>query len=353
MGKIIRRIPYKSQYDDDASDFRNDCGPACVAMILNGQGINVSTNAVFRRTGAPASAYVSVSQMMRAAYTYGVNFDYFYPWDLNQLKLAIQEGKAPITLVHYGTWVKTGNTQSKFTGPHFVVVMAYDTKHIYVNDPLWWGSRRQEGELKRWTNEEFIAAWSTASKDGNRNYSGIYCTHPLPVKRFGRGGEPLEPAPPPPEETIPPQPETPPAEPEPEPPAVPAFEVDPTLKRRIFAWAAYHDVPLNDLNSRAVVTAYTDAMGDWGLRVVVHEIESSDTLPLLALKYYDDPMQWDVLVHFNGLAYNDTIHDADMLLVPEPLERPVIIPPEEIPTGGTPNYDKSMAETSTKPTRSG
>jgi predicted double-glycine peptidase len=346
MGKIIRRIPYKSQYDDDASDFRNDCGPACVAMILNGHGVNVSTNAVFRRTGAPASAYVSVSQMMRAAYTYGVNFDYFYPWDLNQLKLAVQEGKAPITLVHYGTWVKTGKTQSKFNGPHFVVIVGYDANHIYVNDPLWWGTRRYEGEHKQWTNEEFIAAWSTASKDGNRNYSGIYCTHPLPVKRFGRGGEPLEPPAPPPEEPAPPPPE-------PEEPAPPPYEVDPTLKRRIFAWAAYCDVPLNDLNSQAVVTAYTDAMGDWGLRVIVHEVEDTDTLPLLALKYYDDPMQWDVLVHFNGLTFTDTIHDSDMLLIPEPLERPVVIPPEEIPTGGTTNYDKSMAETSTKPHRSG
>ena len=353
MGKIIRRIPYKSQYDDDASDFRNDCGPACVAMILNGHGVNVSTNAVFRRTGAPASAYVSVSQMMRAAYTYGVNFDYFYPWDLEQLKSAVKAGTAPIVLVHYGTWVKTGKTQSKFTGPHFVVVVAYDDEHIYVHDPLWWGTRREEGARKQWTNEEFVAAWSTASKDGNRNYSGIYCTHPLPVKQFGPEDAPVEPLPPPPEEPTPPQPEPTPPPPEPVPPAPPPYQVDPTLKRRILAWAAYYDVPLNDLESQAVVTAYTDAMGDWGLRVIVHEIETNDTLPLLALKYYDDPMQWDVLVRFNGLTFNDTIHDTDMLLVPEPLERPVIIPPEEIPAGGTTTYDKSMAETSTKPTRSG
>lgn len=125
------------------------------------------------------------------------------------------------------------------------------------------------------------------------------------------------------------------------------------LRRRISAWAAYYDVPLNDLTSQAVVTAYMDAMGAWGERVIVHEVESTDTLPMLALRYYDDPLQWDVLVHFNGLAFNDTIHDADLLIVPEPLERPVVIPPEEIPTGGTTNYDKSMAETSSKPSRSG
>ncbi len=343
MGHIIRKIPYKSQYDDDASDYRNDCGPACVAMILNGLGKNVSTNTVFRKTGAPADAYVSVSQMMRAAYTYGIDFDYFYPWSLNDLKLAVRNGKAPIVLVHYGTWVKTGKTQSKFTGPHFVVVVAFDDKHIYVNDPLWWGTRRYEGEHKRWTNAEFEAAWSTASKDGNRNYSGIFCTHPLPVETFGIGGEPLEPPAPPPEEPAPPEP----------PPPPPPYEVDTTLKRRILAWAAFYDVPLNDLDSQAVVTAYVDAMGDWGQRVIAHEIESSDTLPLLALKYYDDPAHWDVLVHFNGLSFTDPIYDSDMLIIPEPLERPVTIPPEEIPTGGTPHHDRSMMETGSKPTRSG
>ena len=70
MGRLIPGIPYKSQSDSDARDYRNDCGPACVAMILNGVGVNVSTNAVYRRTGAGAHEYVSVSQMMNAAATY-------------------------------------------------------------------------------------------------------------------------------------------------------------------------------------------------------------------------------------------------------------------------------------------
>ena len=202
MGQIIRKIPYKSQYDEDAGQFRNDCGPACVAMVLNGLGKNVSTNAVYHRTGASANGYVSVSQMIRAAYTYKVDFDYFYPWDLNDLKLAVKAGTAPITLIHYGAWSRLGKTQNRFTGPHFVVVIGYDEKHIYVNDPLWKGERRHEGEHTRWTNEEFINAWSTASKDGNRNYSGIYCTHPLQVEEFRPGGEPDEP-PELPEETSP------------------------------------------------------------------------------------------------------------------------------------------------------
>lgn len=338
MGKIISGIPYKSQYDSDAGKFRNDCGPACVSMILNGLGKNVSTNAVYHRTGASANGYVSVSQMIRAAYTYKVKFEYFYPWSMNELKLAVKAGTAPITLIHYGAWSRLGKTQNKFAGPHFVVVVGFDKKYIYVNDPLWKDPRREEGEHLRWTYEEFLDAWSSASKDGNRNYSGIYCTHPLTVENFKAGGEPEEP-PPPPE---PPTEET--------PPPPPPFEIDPALKRRILAWAAYYDIPLKELDSRAAVTAYTDAMGDWGLRTAIHEVESDDTFPLISLKYYDSPSQWEVLVHFNGLSFSDPLHDGDQIVVPEPLERPVVIPPEEIPMGGTSLHDKTMVESGGKPT---
>ena len=60
-------IPYKSQSDPDAAISRNDCGPACLAMLLNALGIPATTDAVFHRTGAAADGYVSMAQLMRAA----------------------------------------------------------------------------------------------------------------------------------------------------------------------------------------------------------------------------------------------------------------------------------------------
>lgn len=313
MGRLIPEIPYKSQSDSDARDYRNDCGPACVAMILNGVGVHVSTNAVYRRTGAGANEYVSVSQMMNAAATYGIDFDYFYPWDLDDLKRAVDQGKAAIPLVHYGEWSKLGKTQSSFRGPHFVVVVGYDEKFIYVNDPLWWGDRRNEGEHKAWTHDEFTRAWANAHKDGNRDFSGIFCTHALPTQPVGPIEDPDIPEPPPPP---------------------PPFVVDPIMKRRIFAWAAYHGIPIPELVSPAVVYAYAGAMGPWGLRVVVHTVTNTDTIPLVALRYYDDPLKWEVLVYFNGMTFLDPIHEGDLLLIPEPNPEPVPIAEEDIPTGG-------------------
>lgn len=314
MGVLIPSIPYKSQVDPDASDFRNDCGPTCLAMVLQAFGKTVSTNAVYRKTGAPANGFVSVSQLMRAAQAYGVPFDYFSAWNVNKLKEAVKQGRAVIPLVHYGSWVKMGKVQSNFTGPHFVVTLGYDDKHIYVNDPLWWGSRRKEGERKRWTYKEFEKAWSECSKDGNRNFSGIVCTRKLPTDAWGADA---------------------PATTTPLPPPPTQFQLDSVTQVRINAWAVYHKIPLPEITSQAVATAYLDAMGTWGLRVVVHRVDPSDTLGLIALRYYDDPLKWDVIMHFNGLAPGDTIFDNDILIIPEPLDKPKNIPAGMVPQGGT------------------
>jgi len=311
MGVIIPSVPYKSQYDADASEFRNDCGPCCVAMVVNAFGHNATTNAVYRRTGTPDDQYVHVSNMIRAAESYDVPFDYFARWSFAQLKEAITNGHPVIPLVHYGAWSQINpgvSTQSTFQGPHFVVVVGFDDTHVYVNDPLWQGSRREEGHHKAWTHAEFLDAWGSNNLDGQRDYSGINCELSLPVEAYGDG------APPPP----------------------PPFELDPEIARRIYAWACYHEIPLPEIDSPAVLNAYLDSMGTWGERVTQHEVMPSDTLGLLALRYYDDPTKWQVITYYNGLTAADTIHNGDILLIPEPLEQPVEVPSNLVPQGNTP-----------------
>jgi hypothetical protein len=310
MGVIIPSIPYKSQLDSDAGDFRNDCGPTCLAMILHGFNVEVTTNAVYRKTGAKANGYVSVSQLMRAGQAYEVPFQYFSAWTLDTLKESVKGGRPVIALVHYEEFVKVNpgtSTQYRFNGPHFLVILGYDDQYIYVNDPLWSGARRKEGERKRWTYAQFNKAWGANHKDGNRNYSGIVSAKRLPTEAWGAG------------------------EGTPQPP----FQVDPITHLRMKAWAAFYKIPLPEINNPAVANAYISAMGTWGLRVTMHKVTESDTLGLLALKYYDDPMKWDVISFFNGLQPGDTIHDNDLLVIPEPMEKPMAIPADQIPTGGT------------------
>lgn len=328
MGVIIPSIPYKSQLDPDAGDYRNDCGPTSLAMILHAFGVEVSTNSVYRKTGAKSNGFVSVSQLMRAGRAYGVPFEYFSNWTYQDLIDKVNAGHAVITLVHYGEFVDVEpgvSTQSSFSGPHFLVIVGFDDDHVYVNDPLWQGKRREEGERKRWTNAQFMQAWGSNYKDKNRNFSGIVSTASLSTDAFGI----VETEAPPP----------------------PPFKLDPITHLRIKAWSAFFDIPLPQINNPAVANAYVTAMGRWGLRIVMHKVEEADTLGLLALRYYDDPMKWDVIAYFNGLGPGDTIYDNDMLIVPEPIDRPVEIPEDQVPQGGTYEFRSAIEKDHNKHTQ--
>ena len=319
MGLIIPSVPYKSQYDPDASEFRNDCGPAALAMILHAFSVNVSTNAVYRKTGAKANRYVSVSQLMRAGLSYAVPFNYFYKWSIDHLKEKLLTGHTMIALVHYGGWSQISpgvSTQNTFEGPHFVAVVGFDEQHIFVNDPLWKEERRAEGYRKAWTYEEFYAAWDSNNKDGNRDRSGIVTRRSLPTKSYGKDDWPTP----------------------------SRVQLAPRELQRMQAWTLSLALPHADLGNPASVNAYLSAMGNWGKRIAQHKVEENDDLSLLALKYYGDPMKWNVILAFNGFAPSDTIHDGDLLRIPEPLEQPVQVPIEEVPSGGTFHHSELQKE---------
>lgn len=315
MGALIPSIPYKSQYDLDAGEFRNDCGPAALAMLLHGFGVNVSTNAVYRRTGAIANHYVSVGQLMRAALTYNVLLDYFHSWTTVQLAEILRAGRPVIALVHYGAWSELNpgiSTQNTFAGPHFVAVVGADEDYIYVNDPLWRDARRNEGFRKRWTHTQFAAAWNTCHLDGNRDGSGLVTQQSLATMSFGSGGwEPVT-----------------------------NLQFNPQLICRIRAWAVFMGAPEPNLETAAAADAYLATMDGWGNRMVRHTVTANDDLGLLALRYYGDPLKWGVILAFNGLRQTDPILDGDILLIPEPLQSPVAVPEGERPAGGTYQHER-------------
>ncbi|MEX1246869.1 MAG: C39 family peptidase [Anaerolineales bacterium] len=310
MGAIIPSIPYKSQYDSDADEFRNDCGPACLAMVLHAFGIHASTNAVYRKTEALPNRYVTVSQLMRAALSYGMGLDYFHSWTIEQLVEVVNQGRAIIALVHYGAWSQLNpgiSTQNTFEGPHFVVVVGADEKNIYVNDPLWKEARRSQGFRKTWTHSQFNAAWSSNHADGNRDCSGMITQKALPTAPYGSGGWA----------------------------ASFEFRLDPQTIARIRAWVFFHHAPQPALNNPATVNAYLAVMGGWGNQLARHTVAEGDDLRLLAWHYYGEPAKWQVIQAFNGLNPGDAISEGDVLLIPQPLESPVPVPENMRPSGGT------------------
>lgn len=167
---IVLNVPYKSQWDDDATATQNDCGPASIAMILNFYNEKLSTNDVFYKSGA-GLGYVTFAQMFNSITSYGYRYELITGCSIGKLKEFVDKEIPVIALVHYGELAS--RQDQKFTGPHFFVVCGYDDNNYIVNDPNYWGNRREEGNKHYYSKDQFETAWTNASIDGNPSNSVI------------------------------------------------------------------------------------------------------------------------------------------------------------------------------------
>lgn len=284
-------IPYRSQRDSDALYAPSDCGAACVAMILEATGMDVSIDDVFKATGRPQQKFLSRGDLIRAAGSFHLGLSRFQDGDQDVLKEQVDADKAVIALVNYAAWSKDGSgvdTQSTFAKTHFVVVSGYDGDDIFINDPLWWGSRRMEGKDKRMTYAQFAAAWGSCHEYlSNPDFVGLVTDEALPGQTRPDSGQPVS------QEEI----------------------------NRILAWGAFMGITIEEamLNSRPVVEVFLGALGDWGNQVTEHIIQPGEDLGILALRYYNDPMKWKVITLFNDLPPIDAFQVGDTLRIPEPI----------------------------------
>ncbi len=299
-------VAYKSQYDPDAAASRNDCGPACLAMLLNALGISATTDAVFHRSGARSDGYISMAQLMRVGDSYAAPLEFRKGCGLAQLRAWLDLARPLIALVHYGAFsaLQPGvSTQNPFKGPHFVLAVGYDEQSVVVHDPLWTGDRRGEGAFRRWPNAVWQQAWGRCHEDCNPqgvcNPDGAALVSVKPLATGQRTQVPAD------------------------------------VIRRICARAAYDGRPQPDLSQPAVLGQAVLALGTWGKRTVARRVDATDTLWRLAKAYYGDGQKMAVIQYFNGLSPTDVVHDGQVLLIPEPT-LPGNIPDDRRPTGGTP-----------------
>jgi predicted double-glycine peptidase len=162
MSRKIIEVPYRSQWDADANKTKNDCGATSLAMCINYFGGNVTTNDVFEKTGAD-QGYITFEQLVKAAKALGYSLTGTAYKTLTDLKSSIDKSIPAIVVLHYGDLIDKLDT---FKGPHILVVVGYDDKGVYVNDPDYWGANREQGKQKLHSYETFNKAWQS-TVDGN------------------------------------------------------------------------------------------------------------------------------------------------------------------------------------------
>lgn len=132
-------FPYASQWDPDANKRNSDCGQTCVKMVAESYGIHVKTNSLPYQS-AP-NGLTTANQIIQNLRFVGLDgkFSRYHTIDLKT---------GDICLITYGKISPEHKQDQHFKGLHWLVFLGLDDTgdHVEVNDPNFYGTRRDEGK---------------------------------------------------------------------------------------------------------------------------------------------------------------------------------------------------------------
>jgi hypothetical protein len=264
---ITLKVPYRSQWADDAKSHSADCGPTSLAMVLNYYGVDISPDGIYRFLPPKGKKqFTSISELMQASRSNGVPNTYKRHESKDEaiasLRASLDEGRPVICLIKYDPWRSfTGND---FKWGHFVVATGYDEDHIMMNDPLFglWVKPEIKGDHFTMTTDQFCAGWGGFPYTENPNWASIFFDKAAsePVETSGPTPEPVQP----PVPSLPQQPPEPKPQPKPEP-----------------------EKPGPDF-------------GD--VEYDTHVVVAGESLSALAQRYYGNPGNWRLIQAFNHMT---------------------------------------------------
>lgn len=121
-------VPHVSQNN---LQFRNQCGQACVTMLVRAFGIGRPTvERAARRSGTWDKTTSSIAEMLVIGAANNLTLDYAAGGSLAWHRAQIAAGVPTIALIDRAKLVGGGLL------PHFVVVTGIDERYVTLNDPL-------------------------------------------------------------------------------------------------------------------------------------------------------------------------------------------------------------------------
>lgn len=161
----ILNVPFVSQVSTEAQLHNNDCGAACVLMLLKAYNIgNMTVNQVFDAMEPTGDLGLAIGTMQTFLASKGIKNEYKVNAQLHDLFDAEIYNRPVICLIHYAPLVDAGLTEFKiFRGAHFVTVIGMDVKYIYIHDPY----SVSKGNQLAVPIPVFLQAWQQANLDSN------------------------------------------------------------------------------------------------------------------------------------------------------------------------------------------
>jgi hypothetical protein len=159
-------VPYVSQITSPgASAKRNDCGPACCAMILAAYGVSRTIDALYRGANISNDPMLGVSVLLDMLTKNGVNAARLNNEKIGDIYTALVEQKPVIAGITYAALVDAGLAQfTGFRGGHWVVVTGADLTGIYINDPY---RTSESGKDLLIPHATWSKAWRTYTEGGD------------------------------------------------------------------------------------------------------------------------------------------------------------------------------------------
>jgi len=96
----------------------------------------IGVDQFYNETGMSYDGYLSATQLINVLSKHKVGSRWMIS-TIDGLMDNLRAGKPVICLISYKTLRDSITTESQFAGFHFVLAVGFDTKYIYINDPLW------------------------------------------------------------------------------------------------------------------------------------------------------------------------------------------------------------------------
>lgn len=171
----ILPVPFLSQWDDDAHYSRGDCGVVSACMIARWKGIATTPDGMLLRAGLPIGRLsYTFQEVILAARSVGLQLAARQNVTRSAICAELDAGRPVIPLLRYG---EISGNQDTFDGAHFWVCVGYDAeaRAMIVNDPNFWGAKREQGHNRRVPFDEFDEAIGDAlHATGNGAYQSIF-----------------------------------------------------------------------------------------------------------------------------------------------------------------------------------
>jgi predicted double-glycine peptidase len=157
-------VPYRSQWGNEAKYSLNDCGAACLAMVIaycTGKYVRVDEIAEYLKK----KGTIKIDELEKAAAKYGLTTKSDIAYSLADMEKLLAEEKPLIALIKYANIADRYKMDEKYKDGHFVVIVGIDSDFVVYHDPDFIGT---DGAYIRVPKYEFMAAFRA-----NGQYKGI------------------------------------------------------------------------------------------------------------------------------------------------------------------------------------